>query len=109
MRGLLPDPVLSPRSARTGVASGYFARETRQDFPALFQAAGDRWALAEVEIVEPERLARACREYLSNLNPDLGLALLSTLHVEWWLRAKLRAHDGSADHMEADAAFSSHG
>ena len=104
VHGLLPEHVLAPRPVRTGTTSQYFARETRQHFPALFQAAGERWALAELGIIEPEPLARACREYVKNLDPDLGLALLSTLHVEWWLRE----HERSDAHTDADAALASH-
>src|SRR6185437_14477071 len=35
VRGLVPDVVLAPRAARTGVTSGYFDDSMRKHFPAL--------------------------------------------------------------------------
>ena len=63
--------------------------------------------MADLGIVEPELLARARHEYARILDPDLGMALLSTLHAEWWLRARLQERDGSVSHVEADAALAS--
>ena len=88
MSGLLPAHVLARRPFRTGTTSGYFTRETRKSYPAAFLAAGASWALGDLGIVDPARVAEACRQYLRYPDPDVGVALLSTLQVELWLRAR---------------------
>jgi asparagine synthase (glutamine-hydrolysing) len=88
MRGLLPDHLLAPRPFRTGVTSEYFAGGTRNALPDLLGHLGESWALADLGIVERELLTRACRDYVRSPDPNLGVALLCTLHVELWLRAR---------------------
>jgi len=100
MRDVLPEHVLAPRKVRTGVASGYFSRETRDCFPGLFEEAGDSWVLAAFGIVDGGVLARARDGYLETLDPDVGFALLCTLHAEFWMRAQLRSDNAVDDPIE---------
>lgn len=98
VQGLLPDRVLAPRPFRTGVTTKYFERETRKSFADLFLGASRPWVLAELGIIERDSLLRACQQYLRAPDPDVGMALLYTLHVEHWLGARVRrsnrAHEG---------------
>jgi asparagine synthase (glutamine-hydrolysing) len=107
MRDLLPEHVLAPRPFRTGVSSAYFARETRGRFPSLFDAAGDSWTLADLGILEPRALARARDLYLTNLDSEMGLALLCTLQAELWVRAQLHSADLPSDAVDGDAGLAS--
>jgi asparagine synthase (glutamine-hydrolysing) len=102
MRGLLPDHVLAPRPFRTGMTSKYFERETRKRFPDAFRAVSESWVLAELGIVEPGLLARACQEYLQVPDPHVGSALLCTFHVESWLRARRWGSELPAEDVAAE-------
>jgi asparagine synthase (glutamine-hydrolysing) len=103
MRRLLPDQLLAARPFRTGVTSRYFSEGTRSALPDLAAHLEDPWASAEVGILDRARLARASSAYRTNPDPNVGVALLCTLQVELWLRARARAEAGHA--VDADAAF----
>lgn len=90
MGGLLPERLLAPRRFRTGVLSRYFRQGTRDLLPGLVEQLGECWGLAELGIVERGAVVRAWHDYVQGGDPDLGVALLSTLRVEWWLRARGR-------------------
>jgi asparagine synthase (glutamine-hydrolysing) len=93
MQGLLPSSVLAPRPFRTGLTSDYFARETRRRLPELIGKVSHAWTLAQLGVIEPEALARGCDQYARSWDADVAMALLHTLQVELWLRARLR-HSG---------------
>jgi len=105
MSGLVPERVLARRRYRTGVTSAYFARETCRNYPELFRSAEKPWASAELGIVDYGRLARASRDYIDNPDLDVGHALWCTLHVELWLRARLRPDTKAAEDGTRDSAL----
>lgn len=90
MAGLLPPPLLGPRTHRTGVTGAYFERSMREQFPPLFEEAQRSLMLAELGIVDPAALRRGLDEYLRTGSATLGVPLLLTLQAEWWMRARLR-------------------
>lgn len=90
MRGLLPEAVLAPRAEKTGTLGGYFAAAMRADFPALAADAFRDPRLAALGIVDPAALRAACAEYARTGDGSLGFALVQTLQVELWLRARER-------------------
>jgi asparagine synthase (glutamine-hydrolysing) len=90
LSGLLPDQVLAPRAARTGVTSGYFERSTRRALPEVIGQLGHPWALADLGIVALHQVDQASAAYARHPDPNVGVALLCTLHVELWLRARAR-------------------
>ena len=91
MRGLLPDDVLAPRDTKTGTLGAYFGGGMRRDFPALAAEAFRAPRLADLGIVDPAAFRAACAEYARNGDGSLGFALVQTLQVELWLRARERS------------------
>ena len=100
MRGLLPDDVLAPRDVKTGTLAGYFAGAMRRDFPALAAEAFRAPRLADLGIVDADALRAGCHAYARTGDGSLGFALVQTLQVELWLRAR----DGRADDPAGHAA-----
>ena len=98
MRGLLPAHVLAPRAHRTGITSAYSDRSMRRVFPAWMEQVLARPVLGELGVVVPSEIRRAWLEFLNTGRNDLKIPLFLTLHVELWLRARLRARsaDGPA-------------
>ena len=54
VRGVVPDGVLAPRAARTGVTSGYFDDSMRKHFPGLSNGLMQDSALRDVGIIDAE-------------------------------------------------------
>src|SRR5688500_4359593 len=87
MRGLLPDAFLAPRPERTGVTTEYMRDEMRGSARPLFDAAFERPLLAELGIVDAERVRADWRQYAES-GEGLGLRLYELLQAELWLRAR---------------------
>ena len=90
MRGILPDEFLAPRPERTGVTTQYMRDEMRGPARPLFDAVFERPLLAELGIVDAERLRADWREYAES-GEGLGLRLYELLQTELWLRARREA------------------
>lgn len=89
MEGLLPASVLAPRAHRTGVTVAYSDRRLREAFPALLDAMlAEPMVLAELGIVDPQRLRPAWMQYLRTGALHVKIPLFLTLHTELWLRAR---------------------
>lgn len=97
MQGLLPDEIVMPRTARTGITSGYFDRSMRAGFPALCDEMLRDSALVRAGIVDATEFRRCTEEYLGHGVAQWGAALTLTLQTELWLRAHLRLTDGLRD------------
>ncbi|HSC30485.1 MAG TPA: asparagine synthase-related protein [Gemmatimonadaceae bacterium] len=93
VRGLVPDSVLAPRAARTGVTSGYFDESMRKQFPFLSNGLMQDSALADVGIIDAEEFRRWSEYYVRNGGAQLGVTLLFTLQAEMWLRSRVRPVD----------------
>ena len=89
-RGLVPDAVLAPRPARTGVTSGYFDRSMRRSLPELCEPIGRSSALADAGIIDARVFRRWCETYVQRGGDQLGVNLLFTVQAELWLRAHAR-------------------
>ena len=96
MKGRLPDEFLAPRPHRTGITTQYMRDEMRGPARPLFDAAFERPVLAELGIIDGERLRADWREYVES-GEGLGLRYYETFQAELWARA----------HLEADAGASS--
>jgi len=90
MRGILPDEFLAPRPERTGVTTQYMRDEMRGPARPLFDAVFERPLLADLGIVDAERLRADWREYAES-GEGLGLRLYELLQTELWLRARREA------------------
>jgi hypothetical protein len=93
MTGLLPDETLEPRDTKTGTLEGYFARSMRRDFPALAETVNGSSRLAALGIIEPAAFRAGLAEYMRTGNGIIGYALLQTVQVEFWLRARERVQE----------------
>lgn len=91
MKDMLPPEALAPRPLKTGSLGGYFGRALRRVLPELLHLT-EQPVLAELGIVDRSRLQHAASVYRRSLHQDndLGVALLSTLQAELWLRARVK-------------------
>jgi asparagine synthase (glutamine-hydrolysing) len=89
MRGLLPEPVLAPRRAKTGTLTSYFAQHMRTDGLASLSEILPARALADAGIIEPDTLTREVARYREQGAgyPHVE-SLFCTLQAEIWLRAR---------------------
>jgi asparagine synthase (glutamine-hydrolysing) len=108
MKGLLPEETLAPRDAKTGTLEGYFGRSMQRDFPALANAAIEDARLADMGIIEPNAFRAALAEYARTGNGRTGYALLQTVQVELWLRARQGASVSSESAARPIALRSGH-
>jgi asparagine synthase (glutamine-hydrolysing) len=90
MRGLLPDHVLAPRPFRTGITSSYSDRQMRASFPGLMHYLLDAPVLGELGIIDSDAVRLNWDRYLKTRSNSLKIPLFLTLHMELWLRARLR-------------------
>jgi asparagine synthase (glutamine-hydrolysing) len=88
-RDLLPPGVLAPRTSRTGVLTGYFARSFRADPDGLVSDAFARPILAERGVIDGAMLQQSWHDYKTN-GSGLGAYLFVVLQVELWLRARAK-------------------
>jgi asparagine synthase (glutamine-hydrolysing) len=87
MRGILPDAFLAPRPHRTGITTQYMRDAMRGSARPLFDAMFARPLLAELGIVDGDRLRDEWRTYADS-GQHLGLRLYELLQAELWLRAR---------------------
>jgi len=100
VRGLVPDGVLAPRAARTGVTSGYFDDSMRKHFPGLSNGLMQDSALRDVGIIDAEEFQRWSDYYVRNGGQQLGVTLLFTLQTELWLRSRVRPLDALVGELD---------
>ena len=91
MRGLLPDSLLAPRAHRTGVPVAYLLRAIEAEMPHRLDSELQSPVLADLGLVEPERLRAAWDDYLRTGRIGLAVGLYVTLEIELWLRARAGA------------------
>jgi asparagine synthase (glutamine-hydrolysing) len=89
MKGLLPESVLGPRTARTGVTGGYFARSMRAQLPAMLKEVGERPLLAQAGVIDAMAFHRAALDYARGVESEHAVPLYFTLQTELWLRAHI--------------------
>lgn len=87
MKGLLPDSFLAPRTRRTGITTHYLRNELRGAASAALTDVFRRLEIAEMGIVDGERISREWREYLETGASPLGLRFYEVYQTELWVRA----------------------
>jgi asparagine synthase (glutamine-hydrolysing) len=103
MKGLLPDEFLAPRPARTGITTQYMREQLRGPARPLIEAAFERPVLAELGILDADRLGSDWRKYLET-GQGLALSFYDVYQTESWLRTHLGAGRG---HIVRDETASS--
>jgi asparagine synthase (glutamine-hydrolysing) len=96
MRGLLPDSILAPRTKRTGVTEGYFARSMREQLPAMVDSAFEHSLLESAGVIDAMEFKRAVREYARGVQSNFSVGLYFTLQTELWLRSHVAVGTSSA-------------
>ena len=96
MRGLLPDSILAPRTKRTGITEGYFARSMREQLPAMVDAAFEHSLLESAGVIDAMEFRRAVREYARGVQSNFSVSLYFTLQTELWLGSHVAAGTSSA-------------
>lgn len=86
--GLLPERVLAPRESKTGLMSDYFRRGMRREFAPLIAPLLDDPVLAQLGVVNARELYNAAARAERGLDEQYLPALVFTLQVEMWLRAR---------------------
>lgn len=100
VRGLIPEDVLAPRGARTGVTSGYFDDSMRRHFPSLSNGLMQDSALEEIGIIDAEEFQRWSEYYVRHGGQQLGVTLYFTLQTELWLRSRVRPVDALVGELD---------
>ena len=100
MRGILPDAFLAPRPHRTGVTTQYMREEMRGSARPLLDATFERPLLAELGIVDAERVRADWRQYAES-GEGLGLRLFDLVQTELWLRARQGTPPAASAPMDA--------
>jgi asparagine synthetase B (glutamine-hydrolysing) len=101
MKGLLPDEFLAPRPARTGITTQYMREQLHGPARPLIEAAFERPMLAELGILDADRLRSDWRKYLET-GQGLALSFYDVYQTETWLRTHLGA--GSDQHKRTEPA-----
>ena len=96
MRGLLPDSILAPRTTRTGITEGYFARSMREQLPAMVDAAFDHSLLESAGVIDALEFRRAVSEYARGVQSKFSVSLYFTLQSELWIQSHVDAGTSSA-------------
>jgi hypothetical protein len=97
VRGLLPEEVLAPRPARTGVTGGFFTRSMREHFPRLCEELRRRSVLAENGMIDAYEFQQSAAAYLRGATSEqVGINLFFTLQAEHWLRARMHENSFAA-------------
>ncbi len=96
MRGLLPDSILAPRTKRTGVTEGYFARSMREQLPVMVDAFFEHSLLEAAGVIDALTFRRAVGEYARSVQSNFSASLYFTLQTELWLRSHVGAGTSSA-------------
>jgi asparagine synthase (glutamine-hydrolysing) len=107
VRGLLPDEVLAPRPARTGVTGGFFTRSMREHFPRMCDELRRESVLADYGMIDAYEFQQTAAAYLrGETGEQVGINLFFTLQAEHWLRARMHgtsvaASDGPGEVVAA--------
>jgi len=88
MKGLLPDEFLAPRPARTGITTQYMREQLQGPARPLLENAFERPVLAELGIIDANRLQTDWREYVET-GEGLGIYFYDVYQTESWLRTHL--------------------
>lgn len=86
-RDLLPPSILAPRTHKTGVLTGYFARSFRADPGDVVSDAFAASMLAELGIVDGAVMQQSWREYQAGRGGGGG-HLFVAFQLELWLKAR---------------------
>jgi len=90
-RGLVPESVRAPRSVKTGIPKGYFHRQMHagfgEVFGRVFGPAIRSCHLADLGIIDANRLEEARSDYEKTGDHLTGVWLFLTLQAELWLRS----------------------
>jgi asparagine synthase (glutamine-hydrolysing) len=90
VRGLLPEPVLQPRAARTGVTSGYAKQGMAEPFQQIVARAGaSPWILEELGIINTQQFRDAIAPDRLAEDGDQRVSAYLTLQTELWLRSRI--------------------
>ena len=111
MTGLLPNEILAPRPARTGVPIEYLVTAIRAVLPQWRERAGRESMLAELGIIDPVQLGAAYDRCLGGSAASHTVALYLALETELWLQAHargVRGDDGSIDAATRAASRAGH-
>lgn len=111
MTGLLPPEILAPRATRTGVPIRYLTTAIRAALPLWRERVLRGSMLADLGIIDPDRLGEAYDQCLTGSGPHHTVALYLALETELWLQAHTngaRAHDGSIDAATRAASRAGH-
>jgi asparagine synthase (glutamine-hydrolysing) len=103
MRGLLPDSILAPRTKRTGITEGYFARSMRAHLPAMVDALFESSLLASAGVIDAMEFRRAVGEYARGVQSNFSVSLYFTLQTELWLQSHVATGTSSA--LEKSPSF----
>jgi asparagine synthase (glutamine-hydrolysing) len=107
MKGLLPDEFLAPRPARTGITTQYMREQLRGPARPLLDAAFEHPVLAELGIIDADRLHADWRQYLET-GQGLALSFYDVYQTESWLRTHLGgAERGQVPRAEATSEVAS--
>ena len=106
MKGLLPDAFLAPRPARTGITTQYMRDQLRGPARPLIEAAFERPVLAELGIIDADRLRADWRQYLET-GQGLALSFYDVYQTESWVRTHLGAGHGNTVRAEAASSVAS--
>ena len=89
MRGLLPDEVIAPRATRTGLPVSYLDRTLDGNLQESRGAFRDGMLLAQIGVVDHQRLLREIDSFLNGLMNDRerAAAMVAAVQAEWWLRS----------------------
>lgn len=105
MKGLLPDTVLEPRKARTGLSSGYFRRSLRGPYAGLLKETFLAPRLADLGIIHAERLRKSCERFVQHGGSGATeVHLFFTLQTELWLRSRESARVPSDTNAREEVA-----
>jgi asparagine synthase (glutamine-hydrolysing) len=96
MRGMLPESILAPRTKRTGITEGYFARSMREQLPVMVDALFEHSLLEAAGVIDALTFRRAVSEYARGVQSNFSVSLYFTLQTEFWLRSHVDAGTSSA-------------
>lgn len=91
MRGLIPDDVLAPRDARTGITISYSRSSMLERMPPLCEAMFQKpLRLAELGVIDPHEFRRLVAKISDGRVGEFArISAFHTFQTEMWLRARL--------------------
>jgi asparagine synthase (glutamine-hydrolysing) len=90
-RGFLPEAILGPRTARTGLPSGSLMRAAREHAAWAVAERGKGMILADLNVIDGNKFLERAAVWLNQGRGDVeeAAALVATTQVECWLLARL--------------------